>query len=276
MKIGIIGHGFVGGAVEFGFTNERFNITIVDPKYENGNTITDLEDVPFIFVCVPTLPNEDGTVNTTIMDSVFSELNELTHNPIVILKSTITPDFFDNLDINFRLVYNPEFLTERNANKDFVRPSMQLLSGETEDCHKVRDLYAMSNVSNDTPTMYTDWKTASLVKYAINSFLASKVIWFNQFKKIFEKTLENDYDHTREEPWLVFTEILKHDKRIGMSHMDIPGPDGKFGFGGHCFPKDTMALLTYSENIGEFMSVLEEVIDVNNKIRNPWEELKYW
>jgi UDPglucose 6-dehydrogenase len=58
--------------------------------------------------------------------------------------------------------------------------------------------------------------------------------------------------------------------------MDIPGPDGKVGFGGHCFPKDTMALLSYSENIAEFMSVLEEVIDVNNKIRNPWEELKYW
>ena len=276
MKIGIVGHGFVGGAVEFGFTNEKFDITIVDPKYENGNTITDLEDVPFIFVCVPTPPNEDGTVNTTIMNSVFSELNELGHNPVVILKSTVTPDFFDNLDINFKLVYNPEFLTERNANQDFIRPSMQLLSGETEDCHKVRDLYASSNVSNDTPTIYTDWKTASLVKYAINSFLASKVIWFNQFKKIFEKTLENEYDHTRQEPWLVFTTILQHDPRIGVSHMDIPGPDGKVGFGGHCFPKDTMALLSYSENIGEFMSVLEEVIDVNNKIRNPLEELKYW
>ncbi|MEK9767290.1 MAG: hypothetical protein VW683_00095 [Betaproteobacteria bacterium] len=268
MKIGIVGHGFVGGAVEFGFTNERSDITIVDPKYENGNTIADLQDVPFIFVCVPTPPNEDGTVNTTIMDSVFSELNELTHNPIVILKSTITPDFFDNLDINFRLVYNPEFLTERNANQDFIRPSMQLLSGETEDCHKVRELYANSKVSNDTPTIYTDWKTASLVKYAINSFLASKVIWFNQFKNIFDKTSGSE--------WKSFVNIITTDPRIGMSHMDIPGPDGKVGFGGHCFPKDTMALLSYSENIGEFMSVLEEIIDVNNKIRNPWEELKYW
>ena len=268
MKIGIVGHGFVGGAVEFGFTNERFDITIVDPKYENGNTITDLEGVSFIFVCVPTPPNEDGTVNTTIMNSVFSELNELGHNPIVILKSTVTPDFFDNLDINFRLVYNPEFLTERNANQDFIRPSMQLLGGNRQDCSEVALLYASSNVTNDTPTIYTDWKTASLVKYAINSFLASKVIWFNQFKKIFEKISDSD--------WKTFVTILQHDPRIGVSHMDIPGPDGKVGFGGHCFPKDTMALLSYSENIGEFMSVLEEVIDVNNKIRNPLEELKYW
>lgn len=280
MKIGIVGHGFVGGAVTNAFTNGKFTLTIIDPKYEFGtgpvNKIKDLHDVPFIFVCVPTPPNEDGTVDTTIIDSVFSELNKLTHNPIVILKSTITPDFFDDLDINFRLVYNPEFLTERNANKDFINPSMQLLGGNNEDCSEVKTLYSNSKVSKDTPTIYTDWKTASLVKYAINSFLASKVIWFNQFKKIFEKTLENEYDHTRQDPWLVFTRILQHDSRIGVSHMDIPGPDGKVGFGGHCFPKDTMALLSYSENIGEFMSVLEEVINVNNKIRNPWKELKYW
>lgn len=272
MKIGIVGHGFVGGAVTNAFTNGKFTLTVVDPKYESGtgpvNKINDLHDAPFIFVCVPTPPNEDGTADSSIIESVFSEINELTHNPIVILKSTITPDFFDDLDINFRLVYNPEFLTERNANKDFINPPVQLLGGSNEDCKEVMNLYIKSRVSNDTPTQFTDWKTASLVKYCINSFLASKVIWFNQFKKIFEKTLENEYDHNREEPWLVFTQMVSNDPRIGSSHMQVPGPDGKYGFGGMCFPKDTHAFLTYSENIGEFMSVLEEIIDVNNKIRN--------
>jgi len=271
MKIGIVGHGFVGGAVTNAFTNGKFTLTVVDPKYESGtgpvNKIKDLHDAPFIFVCVPTPPNEDGTADSSIITSVFDEINTLTHNPIVILKSTITPDFFDNLDINFRLVYNPEFLTERNANQDFIRPSMQLLGGNNEDCNEVKTLYSNSKISKDTTTIYTDWKTASLVKYAINSFLASKVIWFNQLKKIFEKTLENDYNHTTEEPWLVFTEILKHDKRIGSSHMQVPGLDGKYGFGGMCFPKDTHAFLTYSESIGEFMSVLDEVISVNNNLR---------
>ena len=97
MKIGIVGHGFVGGAVSNAFDLERHQLIIVDPKYNNSavkaNTIKDLHDADFIFVCVPTPPNKDGTADSSIITSVFDEINKLTHTPIVILKSTITPDF---------------------------------------------------------------------------------------------------------------------------------------------------------------------------------------
>ena len=111
-----------------------------------------------------------------------------------------------------------------------------------------------------------DISSASLVKYTINTFLASKVIFFNEMHEVFNKLKSND-------SWELFIKTLSLDKRIGKSHMDVPGHDGKKGFGGACFPKDTSALLKYAQDIGVDLDVLKIAINKNNKIRSQYTEL---
>jgi UDPglucose 6-dehydrogenase len=100
---------------------------------------------------------------------------------------------------------------------------------------------------------------ASLSKYAINCFLSTKVIFMNQLKTVADSA-GADFDKIKEN--------IKLDSRLGNSHFDVPGPDSKFGFGGACFPKDTSALLHYSKSLEKDFTLLEEIININKKIRN--------
>jgi UDPglucose 6-dehydrogenase len=97
-----------------------------------------------------------------------------------------------------------------------------------------------------------------MVKYSINSFLASKVAFFNQ---IFDLCDKNGADYS------IVRQIMLHDTRIGNSHSLVPGIDGERGFGGHCFPKDTQAFLHYANQLETPLSILDKVVEYNNKIR---------
>ena len=105
-----------------------------------------------------------------------------------------------------------------------------------------------------------------MIKYSINSFLASKVIFFNQLKDLFDASGAGV-------DWENFINTLTMDNRIGNSHMDVPGHDGRLGFGGACFTKDTAALIKYSESIEQEFSLLKKVIEINNKIRSKYEQV---
>ena len=94
---------------------------------------------------------------------------------------------------------------------------------------------------------------ASLVKYTINSFLATKVIFFNEIFNLFNQINSN-------ESWDIFTSIISKDERIGDSHMMVPGHDGRFGFGGACFPKDTSALISYADSLDVDLSLIKDAI----------------
>jgi UDPglucose 6-dehydrogenase len=102
--------------------------------------------------------------------------------------------------------------------------------------------------------------SASLVKYTINSFLALKVIFFNEMKSVFDNFNTNT-------EWSDFINSLSKDKRMGNSHMNVPGPDGRYGFGGPCFPKDVKALIQYSKEIGNELTLLKKANSINNNIR---------
>ena len=184
MKLGIIGNGFVGSAVEYGFSvdTEQF---IVDPKF-NDNTLQDLvnRNAEITFVCVPT-PQQDThmDVDTSIARTVLQELNELEYKGVVVVKSTITPHHlkqFKTLYSNLRLVYNPEFLTEANSKQEFINPHMQILGGELQDCIEVEQAYINHSKVKIVPTFKTDLTSASMIKYTINSWLATKVSFFNE------------------------------------------------------------------------------------------------
>lgn len=263
MKLGIIGKGFVGSAVSNGF-NRDVEQFVVDPTY-NKNTISDLMEFKpeGIFVCVPTPEKKSGDVCVDIVTQVLSELCDANYRGVVIVKSTITPKHltkFKKTFGNLKIVYNPEFLTEANSLQDFLQPNMQILGGKWRDCEWVERLYVRHSSVRVVPTFKVDLITASLLKYTINSWLATKVTFFNELRELY------DASNTKV-PWESFTDMLSRDPRMGNTHMKVPGPDGELGFGGHCFPKDTRALIYYAEQMGVDLEILQKAVDKNNKIR---------
>ena len=263
MKLGIIGKGFVGSAVANGFDKdvEQF---IVDPKH-NNNTIEELVEFnPSVtFICVPTPVAEDGSCDTNIVKDVLIELSMRDYKGVVVVKSTIIPDYLHEFkrEFDLKIVYNPEFLTEANANEDFKNPPFQVFGGKWKDCEVVEKAYLRHSSVRIVPTFKVDLTTASLLKYTINSWLATKVVFFNELYKLHQSG-------SSAVGWEQFTDMLSRDERIGGSHMKVPGPDGDFGFGGHCFPKDTQALLKYAESKNIKLSVLKKATDTNSKLRN--------
>ena len=184
MKLGIIGKGFVGSAVSNGFSTDTEQF-IVDPAI-NSHTIKDLVEwnPDMIFVCVPT-PQQDShlDVDTHIAREVLLQIGFTDYNNVVVVKSTITPHHLTQFKQRFaglRLVYNPEFLTEANSLQDFINPNMQILGGELQDCIEVEQAYINHSKVKIVPTFKTDLTSASLIKYTINSWLATKVSFFNE------------------------------------------------------------------------------------------------
>lgn len=263
-KIAIIGYGFVGKAVEIGFRNPENDIMIVDP-YKGYANLDDMEhyNPDYTFVCVPTPMGKDGNIDATIIKEVVGRLQNMACG-VVIIKSTVTPDLAEELCKYKRFVYNPEFLTERNAMNDFLSPQFHVIGGRPEFTKKVKNLYQYNSNCNPAPFYYMSAVEASLVKYGINTFLAMKVVWFNQWKELTD-SLGARYN--------VVSNAIGSDSRIGHSHTKVPGFDGKKGYGGSCFPKDTNAIWNFGQDewARDTLSVLREVIIANNRYRSQYE-----
>jgi len=110
------------------------------------------------------------------------------------------------------------------------------------------------------PVYHTDLVTASFIKYTLNTFLAAKVIYFNQMYDLFQKMNPTS-------SWEEFVTIIGTDPRMGDTHMMVPGHDGSRGFGGSCLPKDTAALVEFAKQQGHDFTVLEQVLKVNEDLR---------
>tara|TARA_Y100000991_G_C21895432_1_gene315662 strand:+ start:63 stop:905 length:843 start_codon:yes stop_codon:yes gene_type:complete len=264
MKVGIIGFGFVGKALFHGL---KKNVEIIKIDPELGTDINDLKEFgpEFVFISVPTPMNNDGSQDTSILNLVFNQLQDLKLNATFILKSTVTPNNLNLLEKKLDFVYNPEFLREKSAVEDFINGEIILFGGKKELCKKASNFYCDFTLCKQKEHFIADKATASLVKYAINSFLATKVIYFNQLESVLRLS-SPDTD------WSSFVKIISADKRIGESHMDVPGHDGRKGFGGACFPKDISALEKFSSEKGINFSLIKEVIKINNKIRSVYND----
>ena len=263
MKLGIVGHGFVGTAVDHGFTKDIQKF-IVDPKHNSTNTIEDL--IKFkpdaVFVAVPTPQSESGECNTEILEGVMQQLNN-SKGLLVIVKSTVPAYKLQKIQeecINIRIVYNPEFLTEKNYIDDFVNPAMHVFGGMNKDTDAVEKLYLEHSDCAECPVYKTDIVTASMVKYCINSFLATKVTFMNEMYDVLNAAKGAD--------WNTFSKIIQTDPRIGKSHMKVPGADGLRGYAGSCFPKDTAALAWFAREIlNTQFTQLETSIKINDTLR---------
>ena len=274
-KLGIVGHGFVGRAVEYAFTHPLVDIQIADPKYGDKANIDALMDFNphCVFICAPTPMNaETGFVDASIVEDAVLKLIEHTE-ALVVVKSTVTPDVIDRLynsmfeDGVDKFVYNPEFLTEKNAEEQFVNAEYHVLGGTERATAELTEIYDIFSLCKSNDYFRMSAAEASFVKYAINSFLATKVTFFNQ---LFD--LVNMFGCS----YNIVTRAVGKDPRVGIGHTRVPGYDRKRGFGGACLPKDTTAFLKFSEVKGEDGSVvsfdlLQKVLDINSRYRAYYE-----
>lgn len=253
LKIAIVGHGFVGQAVDYGFSKWNVTKQIIDPK--NGTNVADIDpDVKLIFIAVPT-PFGDFSILRGVVDQL--KASGMMNEAIVAIKSTVVPSILTELK-HPNLVYNPEFLTEKNANEDFVNPPMHVFGGELNVTTILEAYYHRYSLCASAPAFHMTPEEASMVKYTINSYLSTKVAFFNQ---IWEVCQDNNFDYQ------TIANTISHDPRIGPSHTRVPGHDGRRGFGGACFPKDTNAFIKYSDRL----TILNEVVKSNNEIRSQYE-----
>ena len=273
MNIGIIGQGFVGNAVYQKFKNYYDVLTYdLDESKSNSNVNEIVYKCENIFLCLPTPMNKDGSCNINIVEQVLAGIDLTTDNleteRNIIIKSTIPPGTTAKWNLLFEslnIVFNPEFLTEANAVSDYENQDRIILGGVRPATTELKTIF--SKVFPKAHIIKTDSTHAEMVKYLTNTFLATKVSFANEMYSLCNQ-LNVDYDKV--------VEYATLDDRLGKSHWNVPGPDGDFGFGGHCFPKDLAAILHLSEKLNTMNNVLCAVQETNNNVRKnrDWEQMK--
>ena len=268
MNIGIIGQGFVGNAVFKKFQN-FYNVLTFDVEKDRCNSsLSEIKKkCEIVFVCVPTPMNNDGSCDISIVESIMKDLSSV-KELIVVNKSTVTPGTTEKLNeiyTNLNIVFNPEFLTERNAVNDYDTQERIIIGGPRPATTILKNIF--SKVFPNAKVIKTGSKHAEMIKYFTNCFLATKVAFANEMYQICDQ-LNLDYDKV--------IEYVLYDKRIGKSHFNVPGPDGDYGFGGHCFPKDLSAIIKLSNDLKSTNNVIKSVKRTNDKVRinRDWEEMK--
>lgn len=275
-KIGIIGRGFVGSAVEFGFSAQTGCDAVVKVYDKNpSKSIHTLSETvnksDFIFLSVPTPSNLDGSMNIDILTNALQDIesvNKRTDN-VILIRSTIIPGTTSKLQKKFKklnLVFNPEFLTERSAKFDFINQSRFILGGRKKYTRMVADLYRW-RFGDSVPCIETNFETAEMIKYMNNCFFATKVSFLNEMKLVSDKVGID---------WDLAVEGFIRDGRIGHSHLAVPGPDGRLGFGGSCFPKDIQAMINFGDELDLDLTTLKGAWQTNLNVRpeRDWENLK--
>ena len=275
MKIGIVGQGYVGTAVRTVF-EKHYDVYTYDIKEKcNCSDMNELViESDIIFVCVPTPMKKDGSCDISIVENVVREIDEISYDDwvddgkIVAIKSTVPPGTTNDLNKecdNLSVIFNPEFLTEANFIEDFKNQSRIIIGGQRPASTTLRQVYSL--VFPDATIVKTGSKTAEMVKYMTNTFLATKVSFANEMFQICDM-LDIDYDKV--------VEYSTYDERLGKSHWAVPGPDGHLGFGGSCFPKDINALIHLAGELDLCPDVLLGVWEKNLEVRpeEDWKELK--
>ncbi len=268
--VGQIGYGFIGNSVIELF--RPFCKVLVYDKAGYGNrsappnvtlsTTIDqvVHDCEVIFVAVPTPMKPSGECHTGIVESVIQDIQNAAikigkalDKFIVVIKSTVPPGFTTSMQDKYalRIIFSPEFLTEANAVQDFKRTNRVILGGDVEDARVLfkyfegvwPDRQGAASTHPDGPvyTIQCEPEVAEMTKLSTNVHLTAKVMISNEIYLICEK-LGIKYDDVKT--------LTQFDRRIGTSHMNVPGPDGKKAVSGSCFPKDLKSLGFISEQLG--------------------------
>ncbi len=277
IRLGVVGAGFVGGALIRGFSGYN-PITVYDKGQGQGSLEEVVDNSDVIFVSVPTPMRQDGSCDTRILDEVLGEIEaelaflDRIHFPEVVIRSTVPPTWFKDAYCKYpnfhSLLFMPEFLTERTADLDFINAPRFIIGAcspaEDRTYERTRDVFQARFPRVRIPVM--TWEEASLVKLGTNVFFTVKVSFFNELYRL-SKTFDNV------DPTDVINELI-NDGRIGKSHFQVPGPDGDFGWGGSCFPKDNMSYQDISFKQGVEPLMAEAAREVNDEVRTDrsWEK----
>ena len=234
---GLVKHGLANGSLQFS----------IDAK-------ASVASADYVFLCLPTPDLPNGSVDMSYVDAVATQIGPwLRSGAVVVNKSTVPVGTTRHVaqllgrDDVF-VVSNPEFLREGNAVTDFLNPSRVVVGGDDEGAvERVAKLYDGTNA----PVIMCDATSAETIKYAANAFLATKISFINSIANICEH-LGADVR--------VVADAIGRDPRIGGQFLQ-PGP----GFGGSCFPKDTIGLVRLAEDAGYDFGVLKSVIEANDQ-----------
>jgi len=296
MRLGIVGYGYVGRSTEIMIPKDH-DIVVYDsiPRLciPKGASLSDISECDLVFVCLPTPMENDGRCHVDIIKKVLGEIREVDqqhchlhrvqHRCDIIIRSTVPVGFCDSISCFFL----PEFITEKNwiedvrKSEDFVMgvPSVigprglteALGSDQTRVVSLLQTLLSSSLsshlISGDRLHVFPN-REVELSKLVRNSFLASKVSFFNEINSLCDSS-GMDYSSIRE--------MVTLDGRIGSSHMAVPGTDGRFGFGGTCFVKDIWSLKTIFSDSGVESPILDAVVHRNEEVdrkERDWEDSK--
>ena len=282
MDIGIIGYGTVGKAIFNGF-KDKTTLYVFDPIYfaeQAEHFKSSIEEVwyasDFIFIAIPTpqkLTSDQlgGPFDSSNIDQLLAEISPLLQtkksagtNKVLIIVSTTLPSKvkeYLNHYSKLNLVMLPEFLTEQNAQHEFLNPKFRIIGGEPEHTRAVHQLFEKYSICASCKVGYCDAIGAAFIKYMINSYLAVKVSFLNQFYDLFQQS-----DSTTD--WKKLSELLHYETRMGNSHKEVPGYDGDRGWGGKCLPKDVNAIMRDAEKQGYPLKLLEEAWRYNLSVRS--------
>lgn len=235
IQIGVVGAGFVGGAVRDAFKlHYPVKVYDIDPA-KASHSFEETVNCDFVFIALPTpmISAEGGKANLNILFSFFEKLSPLAakNNSVYIIKSTVpvgtTRHIYNTYNIK-GIVHNPEFLRAKSALQDFLHPSRNIVGRiEEAPANQLEDL--LLRMYRNVPCLKMQAEESELVKYAANSFLATKVIFFNEIRLLVDK-LGLDWDN--------IVEGVTSDERIGKSHSQVPGHDFSRGVGGTCVLPD--------------------------------------
>lgn len=296
MNICIVGTGYVGLVTGACFAEFGLNVVCVDkdekkisdlqngiiPIYEPGleeivkknlkeNRIHFVTDIGkavrkalVIFIAVGTPPKKDGSADLSYTDEVAEAIaDNMDGYKVIVTKSTVPVGTGDRIKrmiskrqkekVDFDVASNPEFLREGSAIEDFMRPNRVVIGAESAHAVAIlRDLYSPLYLV-ETPFVITNIATAEIIKYASNAFLATKVSFINEIALLCEKVGADVHEVAKG---------MGLDQRIGSKFLH-PGP----GFGGSCFPKDTLAITRIAKEYGYKLEIVEAVIKANKRQR---------
>lgn len=258
MKIVIAGYGAVGKAVFECLYESDAELFIDDPALGH-NVDIDVMKPDAVVVCVATPMREDGSCNTDHVEEVFMKYNGVKY----LIKSAVNPVWLSKAVKSYRgsYTYSPEFLrgshVHANPTQEFLDSEFAIYGGD--DCRWWDELFR-PHLPKLKEVKYCSLEQAAFAKYVENCFLATKVTFFNEMYRIYNQCGFEGFDQ--------MVDAITVDPRIGRSHTQVPGPDGKFGYGGHCLPKDIAALRNVAAQWCQGSPLLDTVAKLNEEHRN--------
>lgn len=272
MLVGICGLGFVGEAIhaflnKFKHSSLNENNLIQDilvyDKYRKINTLDTLFNADILYLCIPTPYDEQlQSYNMDEIDNTLFLLAELKYTGIILLKSTVLPNYCVNINKQYpglQVVHNPEFLTARTAEEDFEQQN-HIILGYTEQSQS-----AIQTVTDFYKTLFpcallsiNSANESALTKLACNSFYATKVQFFTELYLLCDQ-IGVEFNTVKN--------LMLQNNWINPMHTVIPGPDGQLSFGGACLPKDISALNQYMAMNRTPNGVVNAVIHERNCMR---------